>query len=135
MKKEIFLLLLPLIFMSNFGISRAQEQNGLTTDELTTIGIKVVELLSKEDFKSVVNYFDDTMKKAASPKKLKAIWKSLLKNNGPLKGQIGVRTGKEQGYDILFVRCEFEKSKLDLKIVFNSAKQVAGLFFVPLLTN
>jgi dienelactone hydrolase len=34
-------------------------------------------------------------------------------------------------YDGVLVTCQFEKTKLDVKVVFNRSGQVSGLFFVP----
>jgi len=42
-----------------------------------------------------------------------------------------VRTEKVQGYDVVLVTCQFEKLTLDTKVVLNSERKVAGLFFVP----
>ncbi len=68
---------------------------------------------------------------ALPPAKLQQTWKSLLTQVGAFKSQLGVRTEKVQRYDVVFVSCEFVLSPLDAKVVFNSAKQIAGLFFVP----
>jgi hypothetical protein len=38
---------------------------------------------------------------------------------------------EKPGYKIVFVTCQFERAMLDTKVVFDSKRQVAGLFFVP----
>jgi hypothetical protein len=41
----------------------------------------------------------------------------------------GVREGWV-GYQIALVTCQFERTLLDIKVVFDSQNQIAGLFFV-----
>ncbi len=90
-----------------------------------------VELLVKQQFSAVTENFDEAMKNALPHEKLEERWKSTIGQMGPFKQQIGVRTEKQLGYDVVFVTCEFEKGYLDVKVVYNDKKQVAGLFFVP----
>jgi dienelactone hydrolase len=63
--------------------------------------------------------------------KLKEIWESLTTQAGPFQKQLHTRTEKMAGYDIVFVTSQFEKAKVDIKVVLNSKRQVAGLFFLP----
>lgn len=90
-----------------------------------------VELLVKEQFSTAAENFDETMKNALPSEKLEGVWRSTIAQGGPFKRQIGVRTEKQLTYNIVFVTCEFEKGPLDIKIVYNSAGQISGLFFVP----
>ena len=90
-----------------------------------------VELLAKEQFSTATENFDETIKKTLPAEKLQEVWKSTLGQMGPFKKQIGARTEKQLGHDIMFVTCEFAKGPLDVKIVFNNKAQVAGLGFVP----
>jgi hypothetical protein len=90
-----------------------------------------VELLANQQFSAATGNFDETMKKTLPPEKLEETWKSTTDQMGPFKQQIGLRTEKQLGYDIVLITCEFEKGYLDIKVVYNNKKQVAGLFFVP----
>jgi hypothetical protein len=90
-----------------------------------------VELLVNQQFATATDSFDETMKNQLPPEKLEEIWKSTIDQMGPFKQQIGIRTEKQLDYDVLLVTCEFEKGNLDIKIVQNDKKQVAGLFFEP----
>src|SRR5690348_16519877 len=75
----------------------------------------MVEALVKQDYKAASQDFDDVMRKALPSDKLEATWKSILGSVGAVKKQLPLRT--ESGkYDIVFVPCEFEKAKLDIKI-------------------
>jgi hypothetical protein len=90
-----------------------------------------VELLVNQQFAAATESFDETMKNQLPPEKLEEIWKSTIDQMGPFKQQIGIRTEKLLDFDVLLITCEFEKGCLDIKIVHNDKKQVAGLFFVP----
>jgi dipeptidyl aminopeptidase/acylaminoacyl peptidase len=90
-----------------------------------------VGLLSRGDFAGAVKRFDGTMLVALPEAKLKEVWQSITASAGPFQKQLRTRTEKFAVYDIVFVTGQFEKAKLDVKVVFNSKRQVAGLFFVP----
>jgi hypothetical protein len=92
---------------------------------------ELVELLVNQQFAAATESFDETMKNELPPEKLEEIWKSTIDQMGPFKQQIGIRTEKQLDYDVVLITCEFEKGCLDIKVVYNDKKQVAGLFFVP----
>ena len=48
-----------------------------------------------------------------------------------LQKRLKTRALKTGGYDIALVTCELEHAMLDVKVVFNSQGEVAGLFFLP----
>lgn len=131
MKKCVFLLSLSLVLLWGSLVSYAQEQEVSKSGDLTGVAKEFVELLAKEDFAGAVKNFDSTMKAVLPEEKIREAWKSLLAQIGPFKRQIGIRTEKLLQYDIVFVTCEFEKSVLDVKVVFNSAREISGLWFVP----
>ena len=94
-----------------------------------------VDLLAKGDYASAEGKLDDTMKAAAPASKLEELWSSLQKQAGAYQQQTGVHTDHVQGYDLVFVTCQFEQTLLDVKVVFNASGQVAGLFFLPALPS
>ena len=90
-----------------------------------------VEMLAKGDYANVFATFDAAMKDAMPEDAVSAAWESLLAQVGDFKRISGVRQVKEQGYDVVYVTCGFEKSQLDVKVVFNDKKEVSGLWFEP----
>ena len=92
---------------------------------------ELVELLANQQFSAVTEDFNETLKNELPPEKLEEAWKATINQMGPFKKQIGLRTEKEADYDIVSVTCEFEKGHLDIKVVYNDEKQIAGLFIVP----
>ena len=100
-------------------------------EDIDSMAREFVDLLVKEEFESATGLFDQTMKNAMPVEKLQQTWTGLLGQVGRFKKQIGTRDQKVQQYDIIFVTCEFEQATLDVKVVFDSAKKIAGLFFLP----
>jgi hypothetical protein len=98
---------------------------------VTSAGERFVELLTKEDFAGAVARFDATMKTALPEPKLRETWQALQAQAGPFQKQLGARATKVGGYDVVLVTCQFERTALDTKVVFDAKGRVTGLFFVP----
>ncbi len=90
-----------------------------------------VAALVKEDFAGAGKQFDDTMKTALPTEKLQEVWKKIVGQVGSFQKVLRTRTEKKDAYEIVLVTCQFEKAKLDAKIVFDKQGRVSGLFFVP----
>jgi hypothetical protein len=113
------------------GRCLGQDQSETKPSELEKSAQAFVKLLEKGEFKKATKDFDATMKDKMPPDKLEEVWKGLIQQVGAFKKQGGTRSQKVQGYDIVFVACEFEKQTLETRVVFNKEKQIAGLFFQP----
>jgi dienelactone hydrolase len=99
--------------------------------ELKAAARDFLTTLAKGDFEAATKNFDDTMKKALPADKLEATWKKVQEQVGAFKKQAGARTSKAGKYDVVLITCEFEKTALAAKVVFDDQRRVAGLFFVP----
>lgn len=99
--------------------------------EVTDLANIFVGKLVAGDYDGAVGFFDNTMKKALPEKKLTETWQGLLLQVGAFDGEIGNRLEKIQGYDVVFVTTQFEKELIDIRVVFNSDRRIAGLFFEP----
>ncbi len=128
--KIYVLLISALVLMISF-ISCGEKKDGPKVGDLTPLATGFVESLVKEDFTNAVKNFDSTMKGVMSEAKLQEVWQELLAQSGSFKKQTGVRQTQEQGFNIVFVACEFEKSTINIKVVFNNANEISGLWFVP----
>lgn len=112
-----------LVIEPNVPVAENAEPNSATN--------KVVESLANQQFSAVTEDFNETMKKELPPEKLEEAWKAAIDQMGPFQKQLGSRTEKEAGFDVVSVTCEFEKGALDVKISYNDEKQIVGLFIVP----
>ena len=99
--------------------------------DVTALAQEFVEQLSDRDFPAAAGSFDNTMAQAMPPDKLEEAWGSLAANMGAFKRQVGVRTAREQGFDVAYVTCEFERGRMDVKLVFDRSRNISGLWFVP----
>jgi oligoribonuclease NrnB/cAMP/cGMP phosphodiesterase (DHH superfamily) len=99
--------------------------------DYTPLAEQFVDMLVNEEYDNAVQKFDSTMKHVLPADKLEDVWQNLLTQVGHYKRQLGIRQTNEQGYDIVYISCEFEEANADVKIVFNKNKEIAGLWFVP----
>ncbi len=53
----------------------------------------------------------------------------VLAQLGPYTKETGKRVEKIEEYDAVFITAQFEKAQVTIRVVFDSEKQVAGLFF------
>ena len=120
--------ILFLVFASQPEVLRSQATS--TQDEITAARAFVGQLV-KQEFTAAVTTFDDTMKTAMPAAKLEETWDAVLKEVGPFKQAGKARTEKQGPYTIVFVTCEFKKAAVDIKVVFDQSKRIAGLLFTP----
>jgi hypothetical protein len=96
---------------------------------------RIVASFAKGDFATPAKSYADVMKKAGADKKVPEGWKAAVARAGPFQKQLGTRTDTVktggQTYDRVFVTCQFQKSKLDVLLTFDSAGKLAGVFFTP----
>jgi hypothetical protein len=98
---------------------------------ITKTAESIVDSMVKGDFASATTDFNGEMKSQLPGNTLEQAWSQLILQVGPFKGRTGTREAQEQGYDVVYVSCQFEKSNIDVKVVFDDKKQVAGLFMLP----
>jgi len=96
-----------------------------------TVATELVDALARGDTAAAVKDFDSTMKNALSPAQLEQLWNGLAGQYGAFKNRAGTRTQKIQGFDAVFVTCEFERGSTDLQVTVNSDMKVSGLFVRP----
>ncbi len=117
---------LPLLFSSMFPQTQEKSDNPFEAS-----AIEFVHLMAADKYSAATVKFDSTVRDLLSAEKLKSIWKGLNAQFGTFKGHSNIKEDIHQDYIIILVTCQFEKQKLDTKIVFNQDGQIAGLFFVP----
>ncbi len=113
---------------------KAIDELGIRHGFIETLAEDLVKALVNRNYEKAVENFDSTMNQLLPAEKLKQVWESLIVQTGAFVEQRGVREEKILGYNVIFVTCQFEKSVLDAKVVFNDKEQIAGLFFVPTQT-
>jgi uncharacterized protein len=132
MMKKVIPVVVSLLLLGFGGMPVRALAGGQEEDALTVKARAFLAALEKGDFSSAARDFDETMLKVSGPDKLAAFWKDQFpKQVGAFKKQTAARRDKLAGYEIVLVTCEFEKSTLDARVVFDKDGRIAGFGFVP----
>ena len=97
----------------------------------TQVAEGMVDSMAKGDFASATKHFDATMKAAMSAEGLGPVWSQFAAQAGAFKSRTGSREAQEAGYQMVYVTCQFEKTTMDIKVVFDKDGKITGLGFVP----
>lgn len=87
--------------------------------------------LAKGDYEECVEFFSAEMRRAMSARQLEQSWDDLQDQVGPFVGKTGMREETIDGYDVVFVTTKFEDGLIDIRVVFDEDRRVAGLWFDP----
>lgn len=100
-----------------------------TSEELATSFIKKLE---QQQFDSCYAMFDTVIANKISVDMLSQMWASIPRYMGEYKSYTSITKELKDSFELVFVRCEFEKTKMDLQLVFeNPPKKIVGMFFTP----
>ena len=128
------LLLVALLVLTVFsGCAKKEEPKALEplTQDIHDLATDFIQFLVSEDFESAVGYFDADMLKALSADQLGQLWGQLLSQVGPYREELSRVEEETQGYQVIIATVQFEKSPLNIRMVFNEDHRIAGLFFQP----
>jgi dienelactone hydrolase len=124
--RSIIVVTLLLVFTGPVQTASSQAQDGFIAD-----GRAFIELLVNKKFATAVAQFDSTMKAALPEAKLDETWTAVLAQAGPFKQSGSARVQKRDAFTVIVVTCDFQNAALDVSVVFDQEKRVAGLFFAP----
>lgn len=114
--KIILILLFPLVSLSQ------------TNEELS---ISFIKKLQNQQFDSCHKMFDTVVSNKISSTMLEQMWQSIPKYMGEYKSFSTITTEKKDSNTVVFILCEFEKTKMDLQLAYNTQKKIVGIFFTP----
>ena len=90
-----------------------------------------IGLLLAGDFTSAASKFDEQMKAALNETKLQETWINAIGEAGALMHLDAPNTAEAEGYRIVTIPCSFQRSIINIQIVFNKEGQISGLNFIP----
>ncbi len=122
----------PLLTPFEYYISSESVTEVAATSNLETIAKTFVTLLNESEFEKAHGFFNMDMAEALPVDKLNATWNGLIDQYGAFTGIVNISSTEEKGYEIVFVTCNFSKTYIDAKIVFDIHEKIAGLFFQPI---
>jgi hypothetical protein len=105
--------------------------HGSSAESPEALAADLVWSLSQDDAVRAVTAFDDAIKPLLGPEELRHAWASLIAQLGPFRREAGVRRETASGSRLVYVTCEFQRGRMDAKVVFNAAGRITGLWFVP----
>ena len=123
-------LLLLAVLACALLVGCGKDEQADSSANLADKGAEFVTLLAEGNFEEAATWLDPTMAAAMSAAKLEEAWRSLS-SGGAYQGQAGTRTAMEQGFEIVYVTCNFERGSADVKVVFDQQGKVGGIWFVP----
>lgn len=115
--------LLPILLIAGLTFGSSYEQKAL----------QFITLLSSNDFENAQKMVSDVFLNALNQSSLtmESFWNTLNQQVGKLEQVKRIKLSQEQGYQVVYVACEFEKASLDARIVFDRDEKIAGLQFLP----
>jgi len=105
--------------------------NSIPFENLKLLAQAFIGQLLQGDFTGAVSKFDDTMKTVFDEDKLQESWQNVIAEAGTLLQMTPTRTTETEGYKIVVIRCNFQRSDIDVQVVFNEQGQISGLNYVP----
>ncbi len=109
----------------------APPQEAARVDDPIVKAEAFLDALNRGDFAAAARDFDETMLKVSGPDALAAFWKEAPARLSPFRRRTASRRDKLGAYDIVLVTCEFEKTTLDARVVFDKRGRIGGFQFVP----
>jgi hypothetical protein len=80
----------------------------------------------------VLSEFNDKLKQAMPPEKLKAGWDAYTKVFGPCKSQGEPTTSKSpEGLETITIRSQMDHGAMDIDVVYDAAGKISGLWLRP----
>ena len=117
-----------LLFVGSISISATTSEHSKQKEITKT----VIRYFEENQISEIYALFDDTMKLSLSEEKLSEIWKSLPLQCGKYLRAGEARSSVVQGGMVIVHNfLDFELVDLDLRLAFNEANQISGMYFVP----
>ncbi|NLO76578.1 MAG: alpha/beta fold hydrolase [Clostridia bacterium] len=132
--KKFLLGFLLLGLLTVTSCSQKQNTPSPNNEAIENIAVNLVTDMSKGEFNKAANEYSYTaeMKKVISAQFLQEqIWEPLTNAYGAFQAITGTTASQAQGYDIISVKTNFAKAKLNLNIVFDENKVIAGINYTP----
>lgn len=133
--KKILSAICIMILAGSFlsGCFQQQEDHQPPVNTLEDIAVEIVTRLMESNYTGVYSFFNTSITSQISEDDFANIWVQQVVNpSGNITRIVRVRSTNESGYSVVYVTCNFSMVRvLDVKITFNSQKEVLALMVVP----
>ena len=87
--------------------------------------------LASGDYARVTAELDEKSAELLDAEKLEAAWKVATAPFGSFRDVVEARRHREADHDVVVVTCELERGRVDLKLVYDASRRIAGLWLSP----
>ena len=105
---------------------------GLWAQDFEALAKDVAQEMVARQYDKVEARFDARMASAVPLEKLQSGWETTLGQVGPFKAVTSATSAEQQGYHVVVLTCAFEKSPLNLRLVFDKDSKIAGFTITPI---
>lgn len=124
--------LFTMYFSILFPMSAPVASLALQSDtDLEQEALAFIDQLVQGQYSQATVSFDEAMLKALPAERLQSIWASLLDTYGAYQSTGKVEVQPVDEHTAVIVETNFERGVINLRVVFNSAGQISGFFYVP----
>ena len=101
------------------------------TPDYKTLSENVLDQLQRKQFQAVFDQMDHAVFTKLDTARLAAIWTNVLKQNGAFKRKIKDETGSQGAFYIQTQLLQFERKKINFRLIWAENKKIKGLYFIP----
>ena len=92
---------------------------------------EVVNKLVAENFEGIRADFNEEMRRVLSAEQMKQVWTAAIQYHGKFKSQGEPNNSQQQGHDVYSIRCEMERSPMEVIVAYDQNGKIGGLWFRP----
>lgn len=133
LRRTLALVCVLLLIVSLSACNR--RSSPIRTETQTELAQEFLTFIKDKNFIQAVKMFDSTLKAELPVSKLEAVWSSIESQAGAYVRLADATTEISGEYLVVLVPMEFTTAILEARVVFNSRKEISGLFFAPPVSN
>ena len=91
---------------------------------------KILQMLIDEKFSDVAGRFDRNLSRSLTPRQMRQVWSEMKQRAGVFKRILDVSLAKDEGFEVVDIRCQFEGARMVLRVAFNANAEIGGLWLL-----
>ncbi len=99
--------------------------------DVSDLASEFINSLEGQKYDRAYDFFNTEMRKAMSERQLRQTWEGTLAQLGAYKGEVEKIVDEVEEYTAINVITDFENDRINIRVVFDQDKRVAGLWFHP----
>jgi hypothetical protein len=120
-----------LLACSDISCASKQDQVAPNASQVIPIAQQLVQTLGQEDFDGAESYFDDALKNSMPTSSLQFNWDMIEHVTGPFVSDAVDSSAYQDRCTLVYVTCQMQMGKIDVKMVFDAQNKVSGLWMQP----